>query len=192
MPYHPQTNGKLERAHRDDRRDFYAFHRGETIEQMCAKLPEYLHYRNNIRGHWVLKGEPAIMRLQEYQPTIGENCSIEAPNKRQILLDKLEEYMETVLETRIVNKDGCIELKNHCLKVGLKYRGKEAQIVSNLNGPKIFIDGNPHWWLLNFFQTNSQKGYESRYTDVLPIRISQKNDFKLPVLNMEHIPQNVY
>jgi len=67
-PYHPQTNGKIERAHWDDIREFYNIHQGKDLEQLCAELPEYLHYRNFIRGHWALKGRPAISRLEEYQP----------------------------------------------------------------------------------------------------------------------------
>lgn len=191
MPYHPQTNGKIERAHRDDLQDFYTFHRGETIEQLCKKLPEYLYYRNYVRGHWALQGKPAITRLQEYQSVIEKGSSIKAPNGKYILLDTLEKYTEAVLDTRIVNNDGYIKLENQLLRVGVKYRGKEAQIVSNLNGPKIYIDGNPHWWLLNLI-SNSQNGYEFRYNNAFPVCISKKDNFKLPTLNLKHLPQNVY
>jgi hypothetical protein len=62
---HPQTNGKLERAFRDDMRDFYQQIHPWTWEHLRQELPSYVHYRNHIRGHQALGGNPSTLRLQE-------------------------------------------------------------------------------------------------------------------------------
>lgn len=63
---HPQTNGKLERAFRDDMRDFYEQYDPWLLDELRRDLPAYVHYRNYVRGHRALGGKPAITRLNEY------------------------------------------------------------------------------------------------------------------------------
>ena len=48
---HPQTNGKLERAFRDDIKAFYQQYDEWLLEPLRRDLPEYIYYRNYIRGH---------------------------------------------------------------------------------------------------------------------------------------------
>jgi DNA replication protein DnaC len=62
---HPQTNGKLERAFRDDMRDFYCQYDSWQFDRLRRDLPGYVHYRNHVRGHRALGGKPAINRLDE-------------------------------------------------------------------------------------------------------------------------------
>ena len=62
---HPQTNGKLERAFRDDMNEFYRRREKWILSELRRDLPEYVHYRNHIRGHLALGGKPSITRLQE-------------------------------------------------------------------------------------------------------------------------------
>lgn len=173
-PYHPQTNGKLERAHWDDTREFYNLHPGANLDQLCVKLPEYLHYRNYIRGHWALKGKPAITRLSEYQPEEKISEYVKAPNGKHILLDDLEKYAEVIIGTRTVNSKGAVGWQNQLFKLGCKYKGQKAQIVSTADGIKIYANGRAYWWLLALTNVDFQKGYEFRYKNLLPIRLSQK------------------
>src|SRR5215471_1713040 len=63
--YHPQTNGKLERAFRDDMCDFYGQYGEWLFEPLQRDLPAYVHSRNTIRGPRALGGKPSITRLQE-------------------------------------------------------------------------------------------------------------------------------
>jgi transposase InsO family protein len=44
--YHPQTNGKLERAFRDDMKDFYRQYDEWMLEPLRRDLPAYVYYRN--------------------------------------------------------------------------------------------------------------------------------------------------
>jgi transposase InsO family protein len=55
---HPQTNGKLERAFRDDMRDFYRQHDEWILEPLRRDLPSYVHYRNYIGSHRALLTRP--------------------------------------------------------------------------------------------------------------------------------------
>jgi transposase InsO family protein len=67
---HPQTNGKLERAFRDDMRDFYQHYDAWLLDRLRRDLPNYVHYRNYVRGHHALGGNPAISRLKEHTPNV--------------------------------------------------------------------------------------------------------------------------
>jgi len=67
---HPQTNGKLERAFRDDMRECYRQYATWERDQLRHDLPAYVHYRNHVRGQQALRGDPAMTRLMEYTPTV--------------------------------------------------------------------------------------------------------------------------
>ena len=62
---HPQTNGKLERAFRDDRREYYDQFEGWYFNELREGLPASVRYRNEVRGHYALGGKPATTRLKE-------------------------------------------------------------------------------------------------------------------------------
>jgi transposase InsO family protein len=62
---HPQTNGKLERAFRDDRREYYDQFDRWIFDELRQDLPEYVRYRNEMRGHYALGGKPSTTRLRE-------------------------------------------------------------------------------------------------------------------------------
>jgi transposase InsO family protein len=60
---HPQTNGKLERAFRDDRREYYDRFKEWIFDELRQGLPQYVRYRNEVRGHFALNGKPSATRL---------------------------------------------------------------------------------------------------------------------------------
>ena len=47
--HHTQTNGKLERASRDDMKDFYRQYDEWHLEPLRRDLPDYVYYRNYVR-----------------------------------------------------------------------------------------------------------------------------------------------
>ena len=62
-PYHPQTNGKIERFHRT-LADGWAYARHYTSEtQRRQALPAWLHLYNHHRPHTATQGHPSITRL---------------------------------------------------------------------------------------------------------------------------------
>jgi transposase InsO family protein len=73
---HPQTNGKLERAFRGDMHEFYAQYPTWLLEPLRRDLPAYDHYRNDVRGHQALRGQPAITRLASSIAWHSPGCSI--------------------------------------------------------------------------------------------------------------------
>src|SRR4029077_8174372 len=58
--HHPQTNGKLERAFRDDMRDFYKRYDTWLLDRLRRDLPDYVYYRNHIRGITPWAGTPLL------------------------------------------------------------------------------------------------------------------------------------
>ena len=122
-PYHPQTNGKLERAFRDDRRDFYARRAAYSIESLQNTLPEYVYYRNYQRGHHALQGKPAHTRLREQD-------RFALPS----IINRLEEYAVHEINPRIVSTHGYIRLFNRLLYVGKELNESHVRCFETLDG----------------------------------------------------------
>ncbi len=128
--YHPQTNGKLERAFRDDRRDFYGMRKRWSVDALKKDLPDYVYYRNYQRGHSALKGKPAISRLKE------QNW-LASPS----ILNRLEEYAEREIESRRVHETGYIRILGKSAYIGKRFRGNRMRCFETINGLKICKDG---------------------------------------------------
>jgi transposase InsO family protein len=98
-PQHPQTNGKLERAFRDDMPEFYRHQPIWELEALRRALPAYVQYRNEVRGHRALKGRPAMTRL-------AEQHRMAVP----WVLNTLEQYARYPLIQKRVTPEGCLNL----------------------------------------------------------------------------------
>jgi transposase InsO family protein len=129
-PYHPQTNGKLERAFRDDMRDFYKRYDSWLLEPLRRDLPDYVHYRNYVRGHYALGGKPAITRLNE--------CSDKA---EPALLEQLENYARCKVRRQIIPATGSIRLFNRDARLGKIAANTEVTFYESLEGLEAWIDG---------------------------------------------------
>ena len=113
-PGHPQTNGKLERAFRDDKREYYDQFDGWYFDELRAGLPEYVRYRNEVRGHYALGGRASITRLQEQNwfalPAV---------------LDLLESFARWPLGTADVGSNCCFSVMGRNAYIPkLRYRQK--------------------------------------------------------------------
>ena len=128
-PNHPQTNGKVERAFRDDRRDFYAPRSEMSIEELQRELPYYTYYRNYQRGHFALKGKPAINRL----------CK-QGRFAIPFILDRLEKYAINEIGEKTVNKYGYIRLFSRLIYVGEQFKENKVQCFETLKGLEIRHD----------------------------------------------------
>jgi transposase InsO family protein len=127
---HPQTNGKLERAFRDDMRDFYQQYDAWLLEPLRKELPGYVHYRNHIRGHRALGGKPSITRLHEHQ-------RLASPD----LLARLETYVYYEAERKIVSPQGTIRLFGRDAYVGRAFARTEMVFFETLEGLEARVDG---------------------------------------------------
>jgi hypothetical protein len=118
---HPQTNGKLERAFRDDMKDFYRQYDAWSLGPLRSDLPAYMSYRNNVRGHRALGGKPAITRLNEHDRV--------AP---QELLDRLERFAWHEVKRTVVDRYGSI---SRCLDAWPMWRERGRNGRSHSSKP---------------------------------------------------------
>jgi transposase InsO family protein len=111
---HPQTNGKLERAFRDDMKDFYRQYNQWILEPLRRDLPAYVSYRNDVHGHRALSGKPSITRLREHDRV--------AP---QALLDRLESFARYEVKRKVVSRYGYIQMFGRMAYVGRAWRERD-------------------------------------------------------------------
>jgi transposase InsO family protein len=106
----PKGNGKKENAHSQDRKYFYEKHNFRTIEEVEQSIPEYLEFRNNVKGQWARYGKTASEALKEAEP-------------RKMSDDELKKMIRELYfekKDRIVKKDG-----------KLRFNGKTHYILHN-------------------------------------------------------------
>jgi transposase InsO family protein len=120
---HPQTNGKLERAFRDDRREYYDHFDEWIFDELRKGLPEYVRYRNEIRGHYALGGKPTITRLQEQDwfalPSV---------------LGRLESFARHSFGTTPVKVNGCIRVLGRNGYIPKLRYGQKVSLIETLEG----------------------------------------------------------
>src|SRR5215472_582853 len=129
--HHPQTNGKLERAFRDDMRDFYQHYNAWLLERLRRDIPGYVHYRNYVRGHRALGGKPAISRLNEYTPTVTLPAALE----------RLESYARYELDRKTIPATGRIRLFGRNAYIGKMAANLEVTFCESLDGLEAWING---------------------------------------------------
>jgi transposase InsO family protein len=127
---HPQTNGKLERAFRDDMQEFYAQYRTWLLEPLRRDLPAYVHYRNYLRGHQALRGQPAITRLREQH--------------RMALpwvLERLERYASYEMGCKVIPATGRIRLFGRDACLGAALANVEVTFWESVEGLEARVNG---------------------------------------------------
>lgn len=122
----PNTNGKKERAHRDDKRDFWSEIKSTNINYIKKKNEEYVEWRNTKKGHWALKGKPSITRLKENKKPI---C--------RFTKEYLESLAQVKIATRKVRVGGLVLVPKEGRFVGREYDGKTVELWETLNGLEI-------------------------------------------------------
>ncbi|HEY5871122.1 MAG TPA: integrase core domain-containing protein, partial [Candidatus Tectomicrobia bacterium] len=125
-PQHPQTNGKLERAFRDDMPEFYRHQPVWELEALRRALPAYVQYRNEVRGHQALQGRPALTRL-------AEQHRMAVP----WVLDSLEQYARYPLMQKRVTPEGCLGLFRRQVYLDVALRGKEVTCYETVEGLEV-------------------------------------------------------
>lgn len=120
---HPQTNGKIERAFRDDMNEFYRQHPQWIFPELQQDLPAYVRYRNEQRGHYALQGQPAITRVQEQHvfalPTV---------------LAQLEGYAWCERGHKTVGPDGRVQVNGRTAKIAPRLSGQRLYLYETLDG----------------------------------------------------------
>jgi transposase InsO family protein len=127
---HPQTNGKLERAFRDDMKDFYRQYDAWMLEPLRSNLPGYIHYRNEVRGHRALGGKPSITRLHEHNRW--------AP---QELLDRRESFAWHEVKRNVVDRYGYIQTFGRMAYVGRAWKERAIALIETLESLEAHAEG---------------------------------------------------
>ena len=122
----PNTNGKKERAHRDDKRDFWSEINSTNINYIRKKSEDYVEWRNATKGQWALKGKPSITRLKE-------NKKPECKFTREYL----ESLAQVKIATRKVRRGGLIFVPKGSRFIKREYAGKTVELWETLNGLEI-------------------------------------------------------
>jgi transposase InsO family protein len=138
---HPQTNGKLERAFRADRREYYAQFAEWMFADLRASLPAYVRYRNEVRGHYALGGKPALTRLQEQH-------WVALP----AVLERLESFARRPLGATAVEVNSCIRvLGRNGYIPHLRYR-QQVLLTETLAGLEAQSEDGRVYLLRNYRQ----------------------------------------
>ena len=122
-PQHPQTNGKLERAFRDDMPEFYRHQPVWELEALRRALPAYVQYRNEVRGHRALQGHPARTRL-------AEQHRMAVP----WLLDTLEQHARYKMMQKKVTPEGALRLFRRHVYLDTALRGQSVTCYETVDG----------------------------------------------------------
>lgn len=122
----PKGNGKKERAHRDDRRDFWEKVNENNTADIKNRFNEYLIWRNTKKGHFALKGKPSITRLNENKkPT------------RIFTRESLENLARVKIGSRSVRRGGIIFLHNKFIYTDKRIAGERVDLWETLDGLEI-------------------------------------------------------
>ena len=139
--YHPQTNGKLERAFRDDMQEFYHQHEKWLFNDLRHSLPAYVTYRNQVRGHYALRGHPAVTRLRE------QHFFALPP-----VLDHLERYAWCARGYTRVGENGRLRLNGRKVYISPRLSGQTLRLYETLDGLEA-EDAEGKCYLLRHYRT---------------------------------------
>jgi hypothetical protein len=149
--YHPQTNGKLERAFRDDMKDFYRQYDEWTLEPLRRELPAYVHYRNYVRGQRALGGDPSIMRLKEHDRIASQE-----------LLDRLESFACHEVKRKVVDRYGYIPMFGRIAYVGRAWKEQKITLIETLEGLEAHAEGQCVAVMRDYWKYRKQPSWEWR------------------------------
>jgi transposase InsO family protein len=113
-PYHPQTQGKLERLHATLKCELLQGRRFTDLEQAAHAFDRWRQCYNQERPHEALAGASPMTR---YRPSIRSYTPHPAPP-----------VYDDSMQVRKVSGDGRLSFKNHALKIGKAFIGESLGI----------------------------------------------------------------
>jgi len=151
-PYHPQTQGKVERYHQTLKKWLRKQPAATSIDELQRQIDGFVRYYNEVRPHQARGCPPmhAWRTLDKATPTLAG----------QKLLAKTRVRHDRVDDT------GCVTLRYrrtlHHISLGRRYRGQRVIILmADLDVRVIKEDGE----LIRHFTLNPAKNYQPRKDD---------------------------
>ena len=136
----PNTNGKKERAHRDDKRDFWKKISSNNVDYIQRRNNEYVEWRNTAKGHWALKGKTSITRLNENKKPTSTYTR-----------EYLEGLAEAKLDERIVKSGGLVVYEKEAYWTKKSLNGQKIEVWQTLKGLEIRKDGITYSVIENYW-----------------------------------------
>ena len=112
-------------------RDFYKQHTPRLFEPLRRNLPDYVNFRNYVRGHRALGGKPSITRLNEKH----------FPAASSEVLDRLKSFASYEIGRRILSASGSFRLFNRDAPVDTALARQEVIFFETLEGLEARADG---------------------------------------------------
>ncbi len=98
---------------------------------MQRDLPAYVHYRNTIRGHRALGGNPSITRLKEAHERTAS----------QEVLDSLESHASYEIARKVISATGSMRLFGRNAYFGMMLANTEVSFWESLEGLEARVAG---------------------------------------------------
>lgn len=142
----PNTNGKKERAHRDDKRDLWNNVFSNNLALLKQKNKKYVVWRNTKKGHWALNGQPSSVRLNENKKPSTE-----------FERDYLENLAEVKIDERLVRQGGFILYDNELFYISKNLVGQQVELWETLNGLEIRKGEKIYEIISDYWEKKSEK-----------------------------------
>jgi transposase InsO family protein len=151
-PYHPQTQGKVERYHQTLKKWLRKQPEATNIDELQRQIDGFVRYYNEVRPHQA-KGCPpmhAWRSLDKATPTIAGQQLLA---KTRVRHDRIDQTGAVTLRYR---------RRLHHVSVGRRYKGQRVLILmADLDVRVITVDGE----LIRHFTLNPAKNYQPRKDD---------------------------
>ncbi len=127
----PKGNGKKERAHSQDRKYFYDKYHFHDIACVEREIPEYIRFRNELKGQWARYGKTAssILKGAEAKQLTDEELERVI---RELYFEKVE---------RKVKQNGKVKFEGKLYHVGRKMSGETVNVQITLRGVEVWHKG---------------------------------------------------
>ena len=127
-PYHPQTQGKVERFHGTLEQELWPVARRDTLEHFAADLESWRPVYNGVRPHEALGDEPPVCR---WRP---------APRPRPAAVPEAAYPADAVLRT--IGQAGDIRYRRARIQVGMGLAGERVRVVEREAEVEVYY--GPH------------------------------------------------
>ena len=149
-PYHPQTNGKVERFHQTLKRWLARQPRAQSLEELQAQLDVFRHLYNHGRPHRSLE--------RRVPAEVWSNAPKSGPSTRAL-------GKATVVYRGTVSRVGVVGAgRRYQIGLGVEHQGKHALTVISGTAAHVFIDGR----LVRQLELDPTRRVQPRYRRRLP------------------------